>query len=120
MPTGNCTVRIQNNTGAAITRTDFHVTNGAWNQQPPVTVAAGASSGNFQMSYNFQPPADSQFDMHYSIPGQQTHFTAAAIIEQPGGGTVTCTPSGAGPGQHHVTFNVSGTAPNFTVLFTFN
>jgi len=50
MPTGNCTVRIQNNTGAVITRTNFHVTNGAWNQQPPVTVAAGASSGNFQMS----------------------------------------------------------------------
>jgi len=84
------------------------------------TVNAGATPGNFQMSYNFQHPADSQFDMHYSIPGQQTHFTAAAIIDQPGGGTVTCTPSGAGPGQHHVTFNVSGTAPNFTILFTFN
>lgn len=120
MPTGNCTVRIQNNTNATVTLVNSNVTHGVWNQQPPQTVAAGATSGNFQMSYNFQPPADLQLDMHYSIPGQTVNFTAAAIIDQPHGGTVTCTPSGAGPGQHHVTFNVGGAAPAFTLLFTFN
>lgn len=120
MPQGTCTVRIQNNTNATVTLVNNHVTHGTWNQQPPAAVAAGATSANFQMSYNFATPQDSQFDMQYSLPGQQTHFTAAAIIDEPPGSPVTCTPSGAGPDQHHVTFNVVGTAPNFTVLFTFN
>jgi hypothetical protein len=120
MPNGTCTVRIQNNTGALITSVNFNASNGHWNQNPPATVAAGATSANFQMSYNFAAPADSQFDMQYSLPGQQTHFTAAAIIDQPQGGPVTCSPSGAGPAHHQVTFNVVGAAPAFTVLFTFN
>ena len=119
MPVGTCTIRIQNNTNQTITNVDFDVVNGTWNQQPPATVAAGASSGNFQMSYNFPVGGQSDFDMRYSLPNEATPFTAAAIIEQPGP-TVICTPSGAGPGQHHVTFVVTGAAPSFNVLFTFN
>jgi hypothetical protein len=57
--------------------------------------------------------------MRYTIPNEQIPFTASAIIEQPGA-SVTCTPSGAGPGQHNVTFVVTGAAPQFNVLFTFN
>ncbi|MGH6856786.1 MAG: hypothetical protein ACRECP_03845 [Methylocella sp.] len=120
MPTGTCTVRLQNNSGAPITLVNSNVTNGNWAQQPPNTVANGATSGNFSMNYNFPAGGQSQFSMDYSIPGQVVPFTASAIIDQNTGGTVICTPSGAGPGAHNVTFNVLTGAPNFTVLFTFN
>ena len=104
---------------ATVTLVNSNVTHGVWIQQPPQTVAAGATSGNFQMSYNFQPPADLQLDMHYSIPGQTVNFTAAAIIDQPHGGTVTCTPSGAGPGQHHADIQRGWRCPSLHTAFYF-
>ena len=77
------------------------------------------SSANFQMSYNFGPPDASTFHMRYQIPSEAIPFTASALIERPGE-TVRCHPAGAAPGHHQVSFNLTGAAPDFMVLFTFS
>lgn len=122
MPKGTCLMRLQNSLSEKLLRYDVFASNAEWNQQPPMTVEAGASSGNFQLSYNYQDSGQADFHMRYSIHGAPTQvFTAAGIIEtDPETHAVTLTPSGAGPGAHTVSWNVTGAHPHFFVLFTFN
>lgn len=109
MPT--VVIRLQNSTRNAINYVDQSGNNVTWNQDPPASVGAGASSGNFQIAYD--EPAD--FSMRYSIAGQEVPFTAAALLEDH-----TLDPSGGAPGAYSISFVTTGAYPNFAILFTFN
>lgn len=119
MPVGNIVFRIQNNLNQNATRSSYDASNAAWNNTPRSVVNAGASSANFQGSYNFDPPENASLTMAYTIPGEAVALTASVLVEEVDG-TVRATPSGAAPGDHQVTFVVTGAAPDFQVLFTFN
>jgi len=121
MPSGDCTVRIQNSTSTHedLTLVDFGVTNGAWSQSPPGTVASGASSGNFQVTYNFNSPNNSTFYMRYRIASEGIPYTASGSFDLDSHNQVVLSWGGAGPGNHQVTAVISGAAPHFMAIFTF-
>ena len=127
MPQGTCVMRLQNSTSnnVLLTFVNSHVNHCVFNNAPPATVASGATSNNFQLTYNFdpagKPPAtQADFDFSYSTPGEPTNYTASGIIDVDHNGQTVCNLVGAAPGHHTLTGQVGGAAPNFTVLFTFN